>query len=76
MNNFIHIPEMTLPFESKFSARVGAVIAWPMTVKHKNKTYWQCDSYATANATGMPCACYRIGEDRLWLYCDGHIEED
>jgi hypothetical protein len=77
MSGFIHIPQMSLPYECRYPARVGVVIEWPLTVEHAGQTYCRSGKLAAHKKTGMPCAGYHGERDaRLWLYCDGHIEED
>lgn len=65
---------------SKFPTLPAVQIEWPFSVEHKGKTYYWYAKPGTENKTGLPCACYKLGEEgkdvRLWLRCDGEITED
>ena len=61
--------------QCKYTAEVGIRLNWPNSIQYKGTIYWWMGKQGT-DKTGLPSACYRHEEDRVWLRCDGKMTED
>jgi len=72
--------DILVPFETKFPTRVFAEVDFPRSVRHNGSEYRTTGKVGRNFKTGLPAAEYKAsnqGRDcRVWLLCDGSIQED
>ena len=76
------LPNVSVPAgsKSKYPCEMLARIDWPLAVDYDGKRYHWYNKPGNNLKSGKPAACYRLAEEgsdeRIWLLCDGTIQED